>query len=250
MTEKQHTRTMLPRYREGDNPPGAGHINKLSEAAEHVYRQGAGGYSLRNGYLATPLPPFYQEPLIIVEEGCDGNEDHYLVKRRYFDADSGDGEWKTDESSDGYCLDPTDFDLSFEVDDKVHGYWHEQSQKFLPIAVSSGGGSPTGGCCGDCLETGDREIDDIITVGTWRYSHVRTTMKVTGGYITLPAKTYSLAIVDETLVWTLDVTDDLIASGPAGEPSTDLLTGEAASITFEVDANDMKLTVHIEGEIA
>lgn len=152
----------LPRKKEGDTL-GAGHINTLSRAAEHVLGPGMGMYGSQLGGKFSGLAPYVQRVAIITD---DGNDPIFEFRLRYFDPDddteTDEGSWKTNQDEGPYFIDANALDSSLSVDDKIIVWWDPQRNMWVP-AGGGGGKEP------DILrvknETGCDFLGDAPVVG-------------------------------------------------------------------------------------
>ncbi len=127
-------KVIFPKKQEGDIL-GAGHVNDLSDHVQRVSSGLGGSFNMGDGNNTSNFAPFIQIPVVVITEGCEGDADLYEVQPLYYDFDT--NEWKTNETGTRYCLDPTAFDLTFSVDDRLVAWWYPQRSMFLPF-VSSG----------------------------------------------------------------------------------------------------------------
>lgn len=126
----------FPHKKEGDIL-GAGHINKLNRVAKDFTSLFGGSFGMTKEGQQSNLPPFMQIPVEVINEFCDegtgDGEDTDLVEIRplYYDFD--DKEWKINDNSGPYCLDPTLFDLDLSEEDQLIAWWNPQRAMFIPM---------------------------------------------------------------------------------------------------------------------
>lgn len=140
----------------------AQHVNRLSDVARRVISYGASGGLMASGAGFTAPPPSVMRYVIVTRKltpepvpedssassssssSSSGSDTHgwdcetaeYQCQPRYFDFD--DGEWKTDEEENEYCLDDSEFGNTLSVGDVVEARWDVQRGMFVRTSGSGG----------------------------------------------------------------------------------------------------------------
>jgi hypothetical protein len=135
MTSPHANNPNMPFKKEGDEHPGAHHVNLLSRAAQEVLSMGMGSHSHGDITRGDRAQPTWKQRRAEITDSTEfrGNTDHMTFQYLYWDGT----DWVKDTDND-WELDP--LDQSFSDGDKLIVYWDSQKGIHIPI-VGAGGGA-------------------------------------------------------------------------------------------------------------